>query len=60
MRALVKYPDETGLRLEDVPVPEPGPDQVLIEVHTTGICGTDLHIYEWDEWAADTVPVSRP
>ncbi len=57
MRALVKYPDETGLRLEDVPVPTPGPDQVLIEVHTTGICGTDLHIYEWDEWAQSTIPV---
>jgi threonine 3-dehydrogenase len=56
MRALVKYPDETGLRLEDVPVPEPGPDEVLIEVHTTGICGTDLHIYEWDEWAQATIP----
>lgn len=56
MRALVKHPDEQGLRLEDVPVPEPGPDEVLIEVHTTGICGTDLHIYEWDEWAQATVP----
>lgn len=56
MRALVKYPDEPGLRLEDVPVPDPGPDEVLIEVHTTGICGTDLHIYEWDEWAQATVP----
>ena len=56
VRALVKYPDEQGLRLEDVPVPEPGPDEVLIEVHTTGICGTDLHIYEWDDWAQATVP----
>lgn len=56
MRALVKYPDEMGLRLEDVPVPEPGPDEVMIEVHTTGICGTDLHIYEWDEWAQSTIP----
>jgi len=37
-------------------VPEPGRDEVLIEVHTTGICGTDLHIYEWDEWAQATVP----
>ncbi len=56
MRALVKHPDEKGLRFEDVPVPEPGPDDVLIEVHTTGICGTDLHIYEWDDWASSTVP----
>lgn len=56
MRALVKHPDEQGLRLEDVPVPEPGPDEVLIRVHTTGICGTDVHIYEWDEWAQATIP----
>jgi threonine 3-dehydrogenase len=57
MRALVKHPNETGLRLEELPVPEPGPDEVLIRVHTTGICGTDLHIYEWDEWAQSTIPV---
>jgi threonine 3-dehydrogenase len=56
VRALVKHPDETGLRLEDVPIPEPGPDQILIRVHTTGICGTDLHIYKWDEWAQATIP----
>jgi threonine 3-dehydrogenase len=56
MRALVKHPDEIGLRLEDLPVPRPGPDDVLIEVHTTGICGTDLHIYQWDEWARSTIP----
>jgi threonine 3-dehydrogenase len=56
MRALVKHPDETGLRLEEVPVPEPGPDDVLIRVLTTGICGTDLHIYNWDDWARATVP----
>ncbi len=56
MRALVKYPDEQGLRLEERSIPEPGPDEVLIRVHTTGICGTDVHIYEWDEWARSTVP----
>ncbi|HEX9847528.1 MAG TPA: L-threonine 3-dehydrogenase [Acidimicrobiia bacterium] len=56
MRALVKHPDEVGLRLEDAPVPELGPDDVLIRVHTTGICGTDLHIYEWDDWARATIP----
>ena len=56
MRALVKHPGERGLRMEEVSVPTPGPDDVLIRVHTTGICGTDLHIYEWDEWAAETVP----
>lgn len=57
MRALVKHPGEQGLRLEDIPVPDPGPDEVLVRVHTTGICGTDVHIYEWDEWAQSTIPV---
>ncbi|HEX6221865.1 MAG TPA: L-threonine 3-dehydrogenase [Acidimicrobiia bacterium] len=56
MRALVKHPDEVGLRLEDLPVPTVGQDEVLIKVHTTGICGTDLHIYEWDDWAQATIP----
>jgi threonine 3-dehydrogenase len=42
--------------MEDVPVPEPGPDEVLVKVHTTGICGTDLHIYQWDDWAQATIP----
>jgi threonine 3-dehydrogenase len=56
MRALVKHPDERGLRLEEVPRPKPGPDEVLIRVHTTGICGTDVHIYEWDDWARATIP----
>lgn len=56
MRALVKHPDEMGLRLEDVAVPTPGPDEVLIRVHSSGICGTDLHIYEWDDWARATIP----
>jgi threonine 3-dehydrogenase len=57
MRALVKHPDEFGFRLDEVTIPQPGPDEVLIQVHTTGICGTDLHIYEWDEWAQATIPV---
>lgn len=56
MRALVKYPDEVGLRLDQVAIPEPGPDQVLVRVHSAGICGTDLHIYHWDEWARATIP----
>lgn len=56
MRALVKYPDESGLRLEDVAIPEPGQDEVLIKVNSTGICGTDLHIYRWDDWARGAVP----
>lgn len=56
MRALVKHPDEEGLRLEEVPVPEPGPDELLIRVHTTGICGTDRHIYNWNDWAREAIP----
>jgi threonine 3-dehydrogenase len=51
MRALVKSRREPGLWMEDVPVPEPGANDVLIKIHKTAICGTDLHIYNWDEWA---------
>ena len=57
MRALVKPTAEKGLRLEDVPEPKPGINDVLIRVHKTGICGTDLHIYDWDSWAQRTIPV---
>src|SRR5262245_48360690 len=56
MRALVKHPEEVGLRLDDVPVPSPGAHDILIKVLTTGICGTDLHIFNWDDWARATVP----
>ncbi len=57
MKALVKRRSEPGLWLEDVPEPELGINDVLIKVDRTGICGTDLHIYEWDEWARETIPV---
>ena len=57
MKALVKAKSEPGVWLEDVPVPEIGIDDVLIEVQRTGICGTDLHIYQWDAWAQKTIPV---
>ena len=57
MKALVKKYSEPGLWLEDVPDPEPGINDVLIKVHKTGICGTDLHIYNWDDWAQKTIPV---
>ena len=57
MKALVKSRAERGLWLEDVPKPEIGINEVLIQVLLTGICGTDLHIYEWDQWASSTIPV---
>jgi threonine 3-dehydrogenase len=57
MKALVKSHAEPGLWLEDVPKPEIGFNDVLIRILLTGICGTDLHIYGWDEWARQTIPV---
>jgi threonine 3-dehydrogenase len=57
MKALVKSRAEPGLWLEDVPEPTIGINDVLIRVHRTGICGTDLHIYKWNAWAARTIPV---
>ncbi|MCR9202464.1 MAG: L-threonine 3-dehydrogenase [Planctomycetaceae bacterium] len=57
MKALVKKQAEQGLWLEDVPEPEVGTNDVLIRVDRTGICGTDVHIYEWDDWAQKTIPV---
>ncbi|MDS1138296.1 L-threonine 3-dehydrogenase [Nitratireductor indicus] len=57
MKALVKSRPEEGLWMEEVPVPEIGPNDVLIKVRKTAICGTDVHIWNWDEWASKTVPV---
>ena len=57
MKALVKREAKPGLWLEDVPVPEIGINDVLIEILRTGICGTDVHIYNWDAWAQKTIPV---
>ena len=57
MRALVKAERAPGLWLEDVPVPEIGINDVLIRVRKTGICGTDLHIWSWNDWAQATIPV---
>lgn len=57
MKALVKSQRTRGLWLQDLPEPEIGINDVLIRVSHTGICGTDLHIYEWDEWAQATIPV---
>jgi threonine dehydrogenase-like Zn-dependent dehydrogenase len=57
MKALVKSKRETGLWLADVPEPVIGINDVLIRIHKTGICGTDLHIWKWDQWAQKTIPV---
>jgi threonine 3-dehydrogenase len=57
VRALVKSKAEFGIWMEDVPVPEIGPNDVLIRIKKTAICGTDIHIYAWDAWAQKTIPV---
>lgn len=57
MKALVKRESKPGLWLEDVPEPTIGINDVLIKIDRTGICGTDVHIYKWDDWARKTIPV---
>lgn len=57
MRSLVKAKREPGIWMEDVPLPNYGVNDVLIKIHKTAICGTDIHIYLWDEWAQATIPV---
>ena len=57
MKALVKKKSEPGLWLDEVPIPNLGINDVLIEVLRTGICGTDVHIYNWDAWSQKTIPV---
>ena len=57
MRALVKSKAEKGIWMEEVPVPELGVNDVMIKLKKTSICGTDLHIYKWDEWASQTIQV---
>ncbi len=57
MKALVKAEAAAGLWMRDEPVPVPGPDDVLIKIKKTAICGTDIHIYDWDKWAEATIPV---
>jgi threonine 3-dehydrogenase len=57
MKALVKSKPEPGLWLEEIPKPTAGINDVLIRVRYTGICGTDVHIYQWDDWAKKTIPV---
>ena len=57
MKALVKSKAEPGLWLEDIPEPDVGPMDVLIKINKTSICGTDVHIWNWDKWAQKTIPV---
>ena len=57
MKALVKKYAKEGLWLEDMPEPEMGNNDVLVKIKKTAICGTDIHIYNWDEWAQKTIPV---
>ena len=57
MKALVKAKAEKGLWMQDVPEPEVGDNDVLIKIRKTAICGTDIHIYQWDEWSQKTIPV---
>lgn len=57
MKALVKARAEQGLWLENIPEPEVGPNDVKVKILRTAICGTDMHIWKWDEWAQRTIPV---
>ena len=57
MWALVKEKPEEGLWMKRVPIPEVGPNDVKIKIRKTAICGTDVHIYQWNEWAQHTIPV---
>ena len=57
VKALVKKEPAPGLWLDEVPIPDIGINDVLIRIERTSICGTDVHIYNWDEWARRTIPV---
>jgi threonine 3-dehydrogenase len=57
MKALVKSKPEKGIWLTDVPEPKMGHNDVLIKIKKTAICGTDIHIYNWDAWAQQAVPI---
>jgi threonine 3-dehydrogenase len=57
MKALVKTKAEEGIWLQDMAEPECGNNDVIVKIHKTAICGTDIHIYNWDEWAQKTIPV---
>lgn len=56
MKALAKLKPEQGIWMTDVPMPVIKPDELLVKINKTGICGTDIHIYEWDQWSQENVP----
>jgi threonine 3-dehydrogenase len=60
MKALVKAEAGPGLSLQEVPIPRIGINDVLIKIHKTAICGTDVHIYNWNDWARRTIPIPMP
>jgi threonine 3-dehydrogenase len=60
MKALVKAKRQEGLWLEEVPIPVPDKNEVLIKISRTSICGTDVHIFNWDSWSQQTIPVPMP
>src|SRR5262245_43812741 len=57
MKALCKLQKSPGIWMSDIEMPKVGPNDVLVKIKKTAICGTDIHIYNWDEWAQATVPV---
>src|SRR4051794_35327574 len=57
MKSLMKKKREIGLWMEDSPEPKVGPNDIRIRIKKTAICGTDVHIYNWDEWSQKTVPI---
>ena len=57
MKALVKAKPEPGIWMQDLPEPVAGPNDVKVRIRKTAVCGTDIHIYNWDEWAQKTIPV---
>ena len=57
MRTLAKLEGKEGIWLREEAVPEPGPNDLLIKIKKSSICGTDVHIYNWDAWAQATIPV---
>ncbi|EGN7723076.1 alcohol dehydrogenase catalytic domain-containing protein, partial [Salmonella enterica subsp. enterica serovar Enteritidis] len=57
MKALSKLKAEEGIWMTDVPEPEVGHNDLLIKIRKTAICGTDVHIYNWDDWSQKTIPV---